>query len=607
MSYFGIPLRNGLPIGLGSVAALGTNTLAPFNPASLFANGEQGWIYNPSNFSTLFQDSAGTTPVTAVEQPVGLQLDLSQNLALGADLILNATNWLNPTNGIAEYWRKDGSLDAIGSIVDGTANGFSGNVQRYENGVGGTYRSFAINQSLAIGSVGTTSYYLLSFKYRSNYVVSSAYGGGFGMSVPINTGSAKEFRVLWTFSGVDNINRIRFIVGAYQSDGFLEIDDISYQELPGNHRFQATSGNRPVVSARVNLLTKTEEFDNATWTKNNSTITANTTIAPDGTTTADTMRCVAFGADCWVNQSASPSGVAYTGSCRFKYIDNAWVAFSNSGYFAFFNIQTGTLGTVGNGSATITDVGNGWYQCTWNQTDTTQTGPLRIRMAGANGSATTTPANASVFIWGADARPTNQGVGLPDYQYVNTSTDYTSTGFPIYIKPNGSNQFMQTNSINFTATDKMTVWQGVRKLSDAATALPIELSINAPANNGSFFIAAPVSASANYQFTNKGTIVQSASYTNALVAAPITNVLTSIGDISGDVATLRVNAAQVATSSADQGTGNYGDYPAYFYARAGTSLYFNGNDYASIARGAASTETQITDGETWVNNLTKAY
>jgi hypothetical protein len=49
----------------------------PFSPASLFANGEQGLWYDPSNFATLFQDSAGTTPVTAVEQPVGLQLDLS--------------------------------------------------------------------------------------------------------------------------------------------------------------------------------------------------------------------------------------------------------------------------------------------------------------------------------------------------------------------------------------------------------------------------------------------------------------------------------------------------------------------------------------------------
>jgi hypothetical protein len=47
------------------------------SPAALFSNGEQGAWYDPSDFSTMFQDSAGTTPVTAVEQPVGLIRDKS--------------------------------------------------------------------------------------------------------------------------------------------------------------------------------------------------------------------------------------------------------------------------------------------------------------------------------------------------------------------------------------------------------------------------------------------------------------------------------------------------------------------------------------------------
>lgn len=43
----------------------------------MFASGEQGIWYGPNNLSTLFQDSAFTVPVTAVEQPVGGILDLS--------------------------------------------------------------------------------------------------------------------------------------------------------------------------------------------------------------------------------------------------------------------------------------------------------------------------------------------------------------------------------------------------------------------------------------------------------------------------------------------------------------------------------------------------
>lgn len=46
---------------------------------SLFQNGEQGAWYDPSDISTLFQDAAGTTPVTSTGDPVGLMLDKSGN------------------------------------------------------------------------------------------------------------------------------------------------------------------------------------------------------------------------------------------------------------------------------------------------------------------------------------------------------------------------------------------------------------------------------------------------------------------------------------------------------------------------------------------------
>lgn len=48
-----------------------------WSPTILFAAGEQGVWLDPSDFSTLFQDSAGTTSVTAVGQPVGKILDKS--------------------------------------------------------------------------------------------------------------------------------------------------------------------------------------------------------------------------------------------------------------------------------------------------------------------------------------------------------------------------------------------------------------------------------------------------------------------------------------------------------------------------------------------------
>ena len=50
-----------------------------FNILDNFALGEVGFLFDPSNFSSLYQDSAGTIPVTMDGQPVGMILDLSGN------------------------------------------------------------------------------------------------------------------------------------------------------------------------------------------------------------------------------------------------------------------------------------------------------------------------------------------------------------------------------------------------------------------------------------------------------------------------------------------------------------------------------------------------
>lgn len=50
-----------------------------YNPTTLFSSGQKGAWFDASDISTLFQDAAGTTPVTALGQPVGRWLDKSGN------------------------------------------------------------------------------------------------------------------------------------------------------------------------------------------------------------------------------------------------------------------------------------------------------------------------------------------------------------------------------------------------------------------------------------------------------------------------------------------------------------------------------------------------
>ena len=89
--------------------------------------------------------------------------------------------------------------------------------------------------------------------------------------------------------------------------------------------------------------------------------------------------------------------------------------------------------------------------------------------------------------------------------------------------------------------------------------------------------------------------------------APISAVLSGAANIGGDVATLRLNGADREASIADQGAGNYGNYPLFIGARAGTSLWFNGRLYSLVIRGAQSTTQKIEQTEAWVNGKTRAY
>lgn len=85
---------------------------AAFSPLSLFAAGEQGAWYDPSDLSTLFQDSAGTVPVTAVGQPVGHMLDKSGR----GNHVTQATGSLKPIlkqDGGGRYYLEFDGVDDV--------------------------------------------------------------------------------------------------------------------------------------------------------------------------------------------------------------------------------------------------------------------------------------------------------------------------------------------------------------------------------------------------------------------------------------------------------------------------------------------------------------
>ena len=86
-----------------------------FDPVSL----DPKILIDPSDLSTMFQDTAGTTPVTSSGDPVGLVLDKSQGLELGENLFLAGPMFSSPwtDNGDGSYTKQaglNGSFDVQG-------------------------------------------------------------------------------------------------------------------------------------------------------------------------------------------------------------------------------------------------------------------------------------------------------------------------------------------------------------------------------------------------------------------------------------------------------------------------------------------------------------
>lgn len=494
---------------IGRLGAVARAVRELFSPSSLFAASEPGVWLDPSDFSTMFQDSAGTTPVTAVEQPVGLMLDKSKGLVLGSELVTNG-DFSGGTTG----WIAFGSVAPTLTTISGELQ-----VLTNEAAPGGAYQAI----TTVVGKWYTVAAKIRrgdGVDVRMRAVTSTPAGTLLAESATVTSASATSVTLTFVATSTSTAIYARVNANGIGQTGFF--DNVSVRELPGNHAIQTTSTSRPVLSARVNLLTAT------------ATLATQTVIT---------------------------------------------------------RATTQTLRFTGAGTITLSGTATGTFS------------------AGTH-SVTTTAGNLTLTVSGtvteADLRASNMGVGLPAYQAVVNSTTYDTTGFPLYLKFDGVDDFLATNSINFTSTDKMTVFAGVRKLSDAARGVLAELSASTAGNAGAFVLTAPEGATSYYGFGSRGSILNSPAVASPF-AAPITNVLTGVGNISGDSAILRVNGAQAAQSTADQGTGNYGNYPLYIGRRGGTTLPFNGHLYSLIVRGAQSNAGQIGNTEQWVNGKTGAY
>ena len=124
-----------------------------------------------------------------------------------------------------------------------------------------------------------------------------------------------------------------------------------------------------VEEQRTNLVTYSDQFNDASWAKNNVTVTTNTTTSPDGTVNADTITSTSATTAGLVRSFAS-TAVAYTFSVYLKQGNTTFseIEIIDQGTVANrvrLTYATGALTVVsGSPTGTATSVGNGWWRVT---------------------------------------------------------------------------------------------------------------------------------------------------------------------------------------------------------------------------------------------------
>jgi hypothetical protein len=202
-------------IGIGCGITTQRRALPEAAISALFNASEQGVWYDPSDFSSMYQDSAGTTPVTAVGQPVGLLLDKRNGLARGAELVpaLDLNNW---------------SMAGGATVVSPAAFDTAGSP-------GGPYK--------AIGVAG--NWYELTIAFSQNKTTGleirdSAGSGASGLLASSTAASGTIHVIFKSASGSIYFRQV-------DSSARTTISSISVRELPGNHATQGTAASRPVL------------------------------------------------------------------------------------------------------------------------------------------------------------------------------------------------------------------------------------------------------------------------------------------------------------------------------------------------------------------------
>jgi hypothetical protein len=155
---------------------------------------------------------------------------------------------------------------------------------------------------------------------------------------------------------------------------------------------------------RTNLALFSEQFDNAYWGKEEISVTANNSTAPDNTISADKIIPSTTASAHHLSETVIGAAHSFSIFAKAGGYSTLNILYTVHNAYATFNLSAGTV-TETNGTATakIENYGNGWYRCTVTTSSTTHT---EVRIYAINGTTfadrdTAGNGTNGIQLWGA--------------------------------------------------------------------------------------------------------------------------------------------------------------------------------------------------------------
>ena len=187
------------------------------------------------------------------------------------------------------------------------------------------------------------------------------------------------------------------------------------------------------LTSYTNLLTYSEDFSNAAWTKNDATFTANSVANPaDGLVTCGKLLENATTAVHSISRTltltAAPSNVSIIAKpISRNYIQLAFVDSAATTFSGFFNLATGAAGTLSAGvTANIIPLANSFYRASIHFTPAAGAGTVKAQIS-TDGATTSYAGDAAkgLYLWGMQAL-----TGTSPGPYVSTAANTRAVSAP---------------------------------------------------------------------------------------------------------------------------------------------------------------------------------